>query len=128
MDVSKTPVVAHIDDVLRVVEKIRLLDPDADKKILRHMKLNYAPTSRLAFYLQGAENIAIIAELLHSPAFLRKEMPPASNAADMILPAVQGYLETNPHIEAQLECRHNERALFKNRAVNFSQIPCPTFA
>lgn len=131
MDMSRTPAVAHIDDVLHIVEKIGALDPAADAQILKHLRLALQPKAdnRLIFFLQGAENIAIFSALVRSPAFLGKKQSGAfispEPTADSYLLAINAYLTDNPDIAARLECTRKEWEMIANRMTRHAAMQPP---
>lgn len=124
MDMSRTPAVAHIDDVLHIVQKIGALDPQANAKIVKYMQVDYPASSRLHTYLEGADNIVTLAALMRSPAFLGEE-----NSSGLILSAVRLYFKKHPDIAERVELNHRDWTLVTNRMIspNPCQTPYPSF-
>lgn len=119
MDMSRTPVVAHIDDVLRIVEKIGALDPQADSRIAKYMQTDCPPSARLNTFLDGADNIAILAALMRSPAFLGER-----NSEALVLSAVRQYFTKNPDVAGRIELTRAEWGLVTYR-MNTPYHPLP---
>lgn len=124
MDMSRTPAVAHIDDVLHIVQKIGALDPQANAKIVKYMQVDCPASSRLHTYLEGADNIVTLAALMRSPAFLGEE-----NSSGLILSAVRLYFKKHPDIAERVELNHRDWTLVTNRMIspNPCQAPYPSF-